>query len=279
MEENEFYHAFVQRSIFRERKENYAYEINLTKDQVLNDVVIPFKTNKKIICNGEVFESQEIIAMKFYFTAQKLIFDKSTGRTGLDSLVYNNSEDVTRQILEASKKIPIPIDSAISLDSNQVFIVHGHDSESKLELARLIEKEFKLNTIILHEQPNAGSTIIEKLERVSLYPGYVFVILTPDDIGAENNLQIKLNELGEDITIKELDIKLRNRARQNVILELGYFMAKVGRSRVCCLFKGDLEIPSDIFGVLYLEFIKSVGERYNEIRRELINAGFSIKLN
>jgi hypothetical protein len=63
-------------------------------------------------------------------------------------------------------------------NSNQVFIVHGHDTNAKLELARILEKEFKLDTIILHEQPNKGNTIIEKLERYSQYPGFVFVLLT-----------------------------------------------------------------------------------------------------
>jgi predicted nucleotide-binding protein len=78
-----------------------------------------------------------------------------------------------------------------------------------------------LETIILHEQPNAGQTIIEKVER---YAGVAFavVLLTPDDIGAE----------------KGNESHLRPRARQNVILELGYFLARLGRKHIAALGQG-----------------------------------------
>jgi len=116
-----------------------------------------------------------------------------------------------KEVLEEEKKVL----------SENIFIVHGRDEKPALELARIVEKDLGLNSIILHEKPDKGRTIIEKLEDESLEVGYAFVILTPDDAG---NLIEKFNEG-----------KLTYRARQNVVLEFGYFMGLLGRNRVCCL--------------------------------------------
>jgi predicted nucleotide-binding protein len=120
--------------------------------------------------------------------------------------------------------------------SKKVFVVHGHDDGMRETVARFIEK-LGLSPIILSEQPNAGKTIIEKFEASSEDVGYAVVLLTPDDIGYP----------------KDRPGEAQPRARQNVILELGYFVAKLGRSGVCALHKGDVEIPSDYHGVLYLK--------------------------
>jgi predicted nucleotide-binding protein len=72
-----------------------------------------------------------------------------------------------------------------SYDTKEIFIVHGHDDAAKYELARIIDKELHLEAKILHEEADEGRTIIEKLESVSELPGYAFVLLTPDDLGAE----------------------------------------------------------------------------------------------
>lgn len=156
--------------------------------------------------------------------------------------------------------------------SEQVFIVHGHDPESKYQLARIIENEFHLKAIILHELPDLGKTIIEKLEGALKLPGYVFVLLTPDDIGAEKTQDITIT----DLKVKDLKIDFKYRARQNVVLELGYFIGKLGRSRVCCLYKGELDLPSDISGILYKKFTNNISEVYGEIRKELKAAGYNV---
>lgn len=149
--------------------------------------------------------------------------------------------------------------------SNSVFIVHGKDNVSKLELARMLEK-LGFAPIILSEQPDKGRTIIEKLEHETIDIGFVFVILTPDDVGMERELYEKKTD------------GLCYRARQNVILELGYFVGKIGRSRICCLYKGDVELPSDIHGVVYKQFDKSIEECFRGIIDELKAAGYEIRL-
>ena len=118
---------------------------------------------------------------------------------------------------------------------NDVFVVHGRDEATKHAVARFVEG-LSLRAIILDEQPDAGLTIIEKLEREAGNVGFAIALLTPDDVGALKD---------------EAEEQLKPRARQNVILELGYFMGKLGRKKVCLLIKGELENPSDLDGILY----------------------------
>lgn len=147
----------------------------------------------------------------------------------------------------------------IEPDSRKVFIVHGHDIEARETVARFIQK-LGLQPIILDEQPSEGKTIIEKFETHSDVH-FAVVLMTPDDLGTSKN--------------KPQDLKPR--ARQNVILELGYFVAKLGRGRVCCLNKGGLEIPSDYYGVIYIPM--DVGEWRFQLAKEMKRAFKDIDLN
>jgi hypothetical protein len=138
----------------------------------------------------------------------------------------------------------------------KTFIVHGHDNETKLAVKNYLQNRLHLpEPIVLHEQANLGRTLIEKFEDYSAGVDLVFVLLTPDDLLATSGT-------GEDE---------KRRARQNVILELGFFLGKLGRlsGRVFLLHKGLLELPSDLSGVIYLNIddgIDSVGE---QIRLEI----------
>jgi predicted nucleotide-binding protein len=114
-----------------------------------------------------------------------------------------------------------------------VFIVHGHDLEARVEVARFVER-VGLNPIILEEQPDVGLTVIEKFERDAARAAAAIVLLTPDDVGSAKSAGT-----------------LNPRARQNVVFELGYFAARVGRGRVFALMRADVEIPSDYRGVIY----------------------------
>jgi predicted nucleotide-binding protein len=142
-----------------------------------------------------------------------------------------------------------------------VFLIHGHDDGSKETVARFLSK-LGLEPVILHEQPNQGRTIIEKFERHSQV-GFAIALLTPDDVGG-------LTGAGAD--------QLRPRARQNVIFEFGYFMGKLGRHSVCALTKGNVELPSDYSGVLYIPLDVSGAWRMTLVR-ELKAAGYDVDAN
>jgi predicted nucleotide-binding protein len=143
--------------------------------------------------------------------------------------------------------------------SNRVFIVHGHDREMKQAVARTVER-LGLEAVILHEKPNRGQTLIEKIERFSDVD-FAVVLLSPDDIGYSN-------VDGSDAA--------KPRARQNVILELGYFAGKLGRERVVALHRGGIELPSDYDGVLYTPYDGDSGTWRNELVAELRESGYGV---
>ena len=143
---------------------------------------------------------------------------------------------------------------------NSVFVVHGRDEGTKEAMARFLEN-LGLVAVVLHEQPNQGRTIIEKFEEYA-QTGFAVVLLTPDDLGAPGNDN---NDL-------------KPRARQNVIFEFGYFIAKLGRKRVCALVKENVEWPSDYDGVLHIKLDDANGWKL-ELARELKGVGFEIDLN
>lgn len=142
--------------------------------------------------------------------------------------------------------------------SRKVFIVHGHDDGARETVARFLER-IGLEAIILHEQANQGRTIIEKVVAHSDV-GFAVVLLTPDDEGCVKGGSPE------------------PRARQNVLLELGYFIGRLGREKVCALKRGTLEIPSDFAGVVW-ETMDSGGGWRQALARELEAAGHSIDWN
>ena len=135
---------------------------------------------------------------------------------------------------------------------DDVFIVHGRDDGTKETVARFVE-HLGIKPIILHEQPSRGETIIEKIERCSDDAGFAIVLITPDDVGGLEG---------------EADDARNPRPRQNVVFELGYFIGKLGREKVCALFKGKVENPSDIDGVVYID-MDSRGAWKAELHREI----------
>jgi predicted nucleotide-binding protein len=155
------------------------------------------------------------------------------------------------------------IDSKPLPAGNQIFIVHGHDEEMKQYVARTIT-QLGLDPIILHEKPNQGKTIIEKFSDYAEV-AFAVVLLSPDDIARKRN--------------DAPDI-VKSRARQNVVLELGYFLGKLGRNRVVALYREEpnFEMPSDYSGVLFVPF-DSAGRWQFDLGRELKAAGFNIDAN
>lgn len=142
----------------------------------------------------------------------------------------------------------------------EVFIVYGHDGNSRNELELLLLR-LDIKPIILSNLAPDGKTIIEALIAKKDVP-YAIVLLTPDD---------------EGYSVSSPD-KKRLRARQNVILELGMFLMKLGRDKVAILHKGDIELPSDINGLIYISFKNSISETKNKLAAALQKAGFHISI-
>lgn len=144
------------------------------------------------------------------------------------------------------------------LGNAKVFVVHGRDTESRETVARFLAN-LQLDPILLFEQTGVGGlTVIEKLEQHADVACAV-VLLTPDDVGGLKGGQ------------------LHDRARQNVIFELGYFVGRIGRKNVYAMYK-DVELPSDYHGVLYIRLDQEGAWRL-QLAKELRGAGLPVDLN
>jgi predicted nucleotide-binding protein len=174
------------------------------------------------------------------------------GKARATALLKQAIRSLEERLLDIGNATPVPTTEI----SDDVFIVHGRDSPARTEVAHVIERA-GLNAVILHEQPNAGQTIIEKFERHGGSAGFAVVLLTPDDVGGPTA------------------DKLQPRARQNVIGEMFWFAGKLGRNRVCALKKGNLELPSDFAGVGYTE-MNDGGAWKAELLKELEAAGYTV---
>lgn len=116
----------------------------------------------------------------------------------------------------------VPSNSPRPSPNARLFVVHGRNEGIRESVARFLES-LGLPVTILHEQPNKGRTIIEKFEDYADDVGFAVVLLTGDDRGG----------------LAETPPKgFLPRARQNVILELGFFLGKIDRERVCPLRTG-----------------------------------------
>lgn len=171
----------------------------------------------------------------------------------IDEVRYYWEDDAQTRPTQAMKTSDIEI-------TNEVFVVHGRDEGAKDTVARFLW-QLELEPIVLHEQPNQGRTIIEKFEDYAQV-GFAVALLTPDD----------------ECVSQDGDGTPRYRARQNVIFELGYFIGKLGRNRTCALIMGDVEIPSDYDGVLYVRMDEG-GAWKQQLVGEMKSAGLAIDAN
>lgn len=151
-------------------------------------------------------------------------------------------------------------------NKKKVFIVHGHDHNLKIELEVFLS-HIGLKPIVLHREADEGKTIIEKFESNSDV-AFVFILLTADEIAYTID-QEKLPDIERN---KEF------RARPNVIFEFGYFVAKLGRNRVCALHKGNVAIPSDLSGFIYKQINTTVEEIGFALIKELKAANLTLEI-
>lgn len=149
-----------------------------------------------------------------------------------------------------------------TVKGNRIFIVHGHDDEAKTTVARTIE-QLGLEAIILHEQPDEGKTIIEKLESFTADAAYAIILYTECDIGRTRGKEESANKF---------------RARQNVVFEHGLFVGSLGRKNVCALVKGNVEKPGDLDGIVYVP-MDVPGAWKIQLCRNLKAGGLDIDIN
>lgn len=162
---------------------------------------------------------------------------------GMFSMQDDEVETIKRQI---SSELPV---------TKNVFIVHGHDELNLLRLKEFLKDELHLEPIILSSKAGKGRTLIEKFEEEAKTASYAIALMTPDDI-------VKIE--GEEGYAQ---------SRPNTIFELGWFYGRLGRNKVCILFKKGIKIHSDLDGISRIKFNETVLEQSHEIKKELVEAG------
>ena len=279
---NKYYHVSIEIKDTGKKgveSEKY-YELDKTnKQEVIDDIIIPYISNESFHFDGYTLNEPQIKRLKVKSsdksTNELLKHEMSLNPNDIwnallsqkSMLQYDNyMTDITKEILnEAKAKTDSPVKNTQKRDDHifkkefkKVFIVHGRDTLAKTETARLVE-QLGLEAIILSEQENQGMTIIEKIEHYTDV-NYGIVLYTPCDTGSLKGQS-----------------EIKPRARQNVIFEHGFLIGKLKRENVCALIKDEVEIPSDISGLMYINMDKE-DWRY-KIAEELKKAGFNIDKN
>lgn len=191
-----------------------------------------------------------------FSVASELI--QTTGQTYDDAIFEFNQqfleffELVVKEIVNANPEVETS--THLQIHGDTVFVVHGHDHELKNAVQLLLVRA-GVNHVVLHEQADKGRTIIDKLVEESAGSNYAIALLSPDDLLDDGS----------------------KRARQNVILEIGYFIGRLGKERVRLLKKGDTEVPSDLAGILYENY--DIGGAWKmKICKELIAVGIHVDM-
>lgn len=258
------------KQLYEEVKANRGY-FSIGTDHEPGDATNTFAIYLNAIPENQKVEDlvTEILDRFIQFTSEATDFSDIIQSMRISQFKEENIKAIEKSIEEFNKKSfpkkelkpvkPKKTENSSNKNKADVFIVHGHNEEVKHNVARLLEK-LKLRPIILNEQSNEGLTIIEKFEKYSNVE-FAIILLTFDDYG-----KAKSSETNS------------KRARQNVILELGYFIAKLGRKNVLPLYENDVELPSDISGVLYTKIDDSENWKFRLVK-ELKTAGFSVDAN
>jgi len=300
IEMSPYYHVRIM-------SKKYMFDEKDVSEREVRVISESYNQGREFLFKGVWIHPIDIVTIQIYAT--KSTYDK------YDSDVYVHKNEVTRLwILEPPQKAQ---DSKSrkhqEVSSKNVFIVHGRDHAPMKELKAMLY-EFGLSPIVLHEQPSGSRTIVEKLEKYSDI-SYAFIVLTPDDIRVTSNKEEeeyihsisakmtdctirvfkareeenmrKVEEIRDEFIEHAVDFQghvenllgsFESRARQNVILEFGYFIGLLNRDRVCCLLKGNVKRPSDMDGIVYIPFKESVSEARDMIMKELKEVGYEIKL-
>ncbi len=276
-----YYHVIIETTEKTNKNTNKKYtELDKTNiEEIEQDIIIPYIQDEEFQFNGYFLKKSMIKRLIIRQTDETSVLLTDDANNNVPSnvlFIYSRSmvvtqdkysKDITKDIFKSAKeKINtnsinnIKELSKTTINKNDIFIVHGHDDLSKTEVARFIE-QIDFNPIILHEQANAGTTIIEKIEKFSNV-GFGIVLYTPCDLGA------KTSEINAP----------KSRARQNVVFEHGYLNGKLGRHNVCALVKGDIEVPNDISGLVYIQ-MDTHGAWKLALSKELREANYNVDMN
>jgi predicted nucleotide-binding protein len=230
-------------------------EYGALRRELLSDPVIAPELPSWIRTHRDLGSFWGFIQPKFKSYAERRTYLSEQFTPLLDALEFDDLKSLQGSTRPKKREGVSPV----ARNKRKVFIVHGRNNEVKQEVSRFIERQ-GIDAIILHEQASVGMTIIEKIEHYSNDADFALVLYTACDHGRG---------------VHETKVPPRSRARQNVVFEHGYLMAKLGRENVCALVQGEIETPNDISGVVYVALDPAGGWK-SEVLKELKACGYAV---
>jgi predicted nucleotide-binding protein len=231
-------------------------------------ILAPYRQGEPITAGGKTFTPADPPHLEIYEGPTRRELNEADVPVASLGLLAMSSTDLTERTddfvrgpfgYEASE----PVGKVDRAQANDIFVVHGRNLDAASAVARRLEKAVASShaVVLLGERPDAGQTIIEKLEAAARTVRFAVVLLTADDEGR----------------LVGADEPLSPRARQNVVFELGYFVALLGRTHVAAVVEEGVELPSDFLGVLYVD--RSSSDWDVRLARRLREAGLDADLN
>lgn len=264
-------------------KSNKSYDetkVDLTEEQLYERFLKPYESGLPIIINGKTIDPSDFDRIRLSRSEESSnaivprieAEDRAStvialGGPSYEWRVADCGSDITDEMILGPygyKKGEEQKDPIGNVSNKKIFVVHGHDENLKNDIEIFVSR-IGLEPIVLHRESDEGLTIIEKFERHSDV-AYALILLTPDDVGC--------SIAGSEI--KGIAESLNSRARQNVVFEFGYFVGKLGRDKVCCIYKEGVELPSDVNGLLYKKVDKDVEAIGFGLIKELKAAGLNL---
>jgi predicted nucleotide-binding protein len=270
----EYYQIFIRFSDDGEKNLGFFCDVSL--EQLNEQILKHYNNNEPFYFLGKIINASDIKEFYIFITNRKIENDVlPSGKTVMNASNYvilkmlnkreiENFGNVAHKLIRIEKVKKDVVKKENNTIDNKIFIVHGRDNEMKEAVARTLEK-LDCDAIILHEQPNEGRTIIEKFSDYANETSFAVVLFSPDDMAYLNGDSYK---------------KARPRARQNVLLELGFFMGKLERAHTIALCKkaDDFEMPSNYKGVAYIEYDNNGHWKY-ALAKELKACKLPVDLN
>jgi predicted nucleotide-binding protein len=230
----------------KEEQRDWILNILLLVEKADTIIVIGGGHKTHVCANAAIIANKKIIPVGSFGGAGREILQKIRNKSE-----YNNY-NIDLQGLDNDWNFSV-LRNILNQSLPKMFIVHGHDKQALEDLKRLLKDEFKLETIILQNEPSSGRTIIKKFEEEARKASFAFILLTPDDVVEKVN-------------------RIYAQGRPNVIFELGWFYGKIKREKTCILKKENTNIHTDIEGVSTIIFSNKINDCISEIKQELMKA-------
>lgn len=273
------------------QKSNSSHDetkLDLSEEQLRERFIEFYELGEAIIINGKTIPAADLERIRISASEEdsKPLIAQARANAEASSVIViggasdewhaaDLAKDVTDELIRGApgyrkksedKRRLVPIPAKVSGSSKKVFVVHGYDHALKSDVEVFL-RDLGLEPVVLHREVDEGRTLIEKFERHSDV-AYALVLLTPDDVGCS----------AEEMARPETERIIEQRARQNVIFELGFFAGRLGRERLCCVYKLGVSPPSDLNGFVYKEIKSSIEEVGYSLIKEFKAAGLPVTL-